>query len=225
MSKRAKDNFFERNYLGIFNDDSLDSLLYSLNFTGFNDEWTHVVIPRTSITNWTREQESIACIPRDTFECIRPYFIDEIDLKENLKEKGKKKMSDFDKILNLYEDIETDRIKKSYFKEYEKILNESAEAKIAKKVEEYALKELKKVFPDYDETKQNIIVVDWNNSDETKKTIEELEKKRKEEAKKADKIIQEARALLELAENYEQKVEILKAYGILDEKGVLKNNE
>lgn len=145
-------------------------------------------------------------------------------LSENKKEKRKEenKMADTNKILYVYEDIVSKKIREHYDNKIQEIEKESGEAKIAQKVREFALKELKKAFPDYDETKQRIIVVDYDLQEQTKKTIEDLNKERRKDLTRLDESLQEIKAMLELAQTFDEKMKVLQAYGVVDNKGVMK---
>lgn len=144
---------------------------------------------------------------------------DAINQKEKEERREENKMADTRKILNIYEDIETLKIRKKYDEKCENVESESTESKIAKKVREYAQKELKKAFLNYDES---IITVTFKFTDETRTKIEEVHKEGRKEQEKLDEKIQEINAILEMAETFEQKMQILLAYDVIDNKGVMK---
>lgn len=205
-----------------YNNSVLDNLFCALSRQ--DNSWDYVVLPKNKIRSLDVKHE-YSEMPTWEIESINPYLIREEDLEKAFPKQDRKeenKMADTRKILNIYEDIETLKIRKNYDEKCEKVESESVESKIAKKVREYAQKELKKVFPDYDESKESIITVTFKITDETRTKIEELHKERRKEQEKLDKKIQEINAILEMAETFEQKMQTLLAYDVVDNKGVMK---
>ena len=205
-----------------YNNSVLDNLFYALSRQ--DNSWDYVVLPKNEIRSLEVKHE-YSEMPTWEIESIDPYLIREEDLEKAFQKQDRKeenKMADTRKILNIYEDIEIVKIRKKYDEKCEKVESESVESKIAKKVREYAQKELKKAFPDYDESKESIITVTFKITDETRIKIEELHKERRKEQEKLDKKIQEINAILEMAETFEQKMQTLLAYDVVDDKGVMK---
>ena len=220
MERKGK-NLFCGIYNPYYNNDAIDSMLYSLNIR--DNYFDFIKTPRKRITSLGVEKNP-GEFNKWSLEAIEPYCVRKEDLEKVFQKQDRKeenKMADTRKILNIYEDIETLKIRKKYDEKCEKVESESVESKIAEKVREYAQKELKKAFPDYDESKESIIAVVFNITDETKTKIEELHKERRKEQEKLDKKIQEINAILEIAETFEQKMDILKAYNVVDKKGVI----
>ena len=205
-----------------YNNSDLDNLLCGLSRQDNN--WDYVVLPKNKIRNLEIEQRYDE-MPIWNLETIIPWCIRKEDLEKVFPKQDRKeenKMADTNKILYVYEDIESKRIRECYDNKIQETEKESGEAKIAQKVREFALKELKKAFPDYDETKQRIIVVDYDLQEQTKKTIEDLNKERRKDLTRLDERLQEIKAMLELAQTFDEKMKVLKAYDVVDNKGVMK---
>lgn len=201
--------------------DSIDSLLYSLNRR--DNSFDFIITPRNRITNLNFEANP-GEFHKWSIEAIEPYCVRKEDLEkvfQKEKRKEENKMADANKILYVYEDIVSKKIREHYGKKIEEADKESVEAKIAQKAREFALKELKKTFTDYDETKENLIVIDYNLRGETKKIISGLENERRKDLVSLDERITEIRAMLELAQTFDEKMQVLKAYEVVDKKGVI----
>ncbi len=163
-------------------------------------------------------------MPMWEIESINPYLIREEDLEKAFQKQDRKeenKMRDGNRILNIYEDIESKKINQCYNAKIGEIEKESAETKIAEKAKEFALKELKKVFPDYDENRERLILVTHEFKEETQTKINDLNKERRKELIALDEKITEIRAVMEITETFEQKMDILKSYNVVDKKGVI----
>lgn len=189
-----------------------------------DNSWDYVVLPKNKIRS-LEVKHGYGEMPMWEIESINPFLIREEDLEKVFQKEERKeenKMADTNKILYVYEDIVSKKIREHYDNKIQETEKESGEAKIAQKVREFALKELKKAFPDYDETKQRIIVVDYNLQEQTKKTIEDLNKERRKDLTRLDESLQEIKAMLELAQTFDEKMKVLQAYGVVDNKGVMK---
>lgn len=221
MNNKSK-NLFCSTYNPYSNNDAIDSMLYSLNRR--DNSFDFIITPRNRITNLNFEANP-GEFHKWSIEAIEPYCVRKEDLEkvfQKEKRKEENKMADTNKILYVYEDIESIKIREHYDNKIQETEKESGEAKIAQKVREFALKELKKAFPDYDETKQRIIVVDYDLQEQTKKTIEDLNKERRKDLTRLDERLQEIKAMLELAQTFDEKMKVLKAYDVVDNKGVMK---
>lgn len=221
MNNKSK-NLFYSTYNPYSNNNAIDSMLYSLNRR--DNSFDFIITPRNRIINLNFEANP-GEFHKWSIEAIEPYCVRKEDLEKVFQKEERKeedKMADTNKILCVYEDIVVNKIREHYNKRKDETEKESTEAKIAQKVREFALKELKKTFPDYDETKQRIIVVDYDLQEQTKKIMVELEEERKKDLIKLDERITEIRAILEMAETFEQKMQTLLAYDVVDNKGVMK---
>lgn len=194
-----------------------DSLRYYLDRK--RPDTNMVIIPEDNILDFELNCDG-AMVRSTTIKCLEPLVVEQKLLNELVNCKEKNKMPDTRKILKIYESIEIEKILKNFDKKIKEVELESVESKITKKVREYAQKELKAAFPDYDESKENIITVTFKKTDETTTKISELYEEKEEELEKLNKKIDEINALADIAETFEQKMEILKAYNIVDKKGV-----
>lgn len=137
--------------------------------------------------------------------------------KENKKNKGENKM---EKILELYRKNEIAKIDKHYNELLQEERDNSTIGKIVKKLREQSEKELKKVYTDsYYEMKYKINIT-FDNTPELEEAIKKLIDKRDEELEILKDRIEEIKALTEITETYEQKIDILKNYGILNKEGI-----
>lgn len=132
------------------------------------------------------------------------------DTNTEIKEKENKKM---EKILEIYEDKKIKEIEQKYDKQLIEVVNNDPITVYVKQAEE-ALKEMLK-------TEKLTIIVDtdvvqWTQ--ETREKRDEIIETIQKEKQKLNQQIVEIEALLELAPNYEEKVQILKDYGIMDRK-------
>ena len=134
---------------------------------------------------------------------ISPYY-DEKDIK-------KEETNNMLKILKIYEEKKTKEIEEKYDKQL-KELEENDPVTIYKKQSEETLKEI------LDTEELEIII----NSDVCEFTKETMDKKKEtintihNKKRELETQISEIEALLELAPNYEEKIQILKDYGIID---------
>ena len=147
-------------------------------------------------------------IGEDAPDAIR-YFVEKYD-------KNKKGEKDNMEILNIYEDREASKIRKRYGEEIKKVESED--------VFESLRLNFKKQFKDLFENEfnkklniDNIITAEAMIyiTRETDEKIDKLKIARKEELEKLDELLQEVRAQLEIAKDYDTQIKILKRYDIL----------
>jgi hypothetical protein len=220
MNNKSK-NLFCSTYNPCSNNGAIDSMLYSLNRR--DNSFDFIITPRNRIINLELEMNPSES-NKWSIEAIEPYCVRKEDLEKVFQKEERKeedKMRDGNRILNIYEDIESKKINQCYDAKIGEIEKESAETKIAEKAKEFALKELKKVFPDYDENRERLILVTHEFKEETQTKINDLNKERRKELIALDEKITEIRAVMEIAETFEQKMDILKAYNVVDKKGVI----
>lgn len=201
----------------------------------FNEEKKYIVIPKDSIIEWETRNDGITKITFhptsatiDAKNSIARFHDDAIDslkyfttkaISENSKGGIEKDM----KILNIYEDYQIIKIKEKTKKEIQKIEENSPEYKIIKKYEEKMKQELGKIYEEEfikEKINSNIIY-----SQKTLRQKEEIYKIEEKQRIELDMKLQEIKSLLELAENYEQKVEILKAYKVINKNGTINTGE
>lgn len=120
-----------------------------------------------------------------------------------------------------------------YRKDAIKMIDATADANIAEirkksklgqifeKVLKYSEKQLKDAYPDNFEIAKNFIYISFDNDGKMQKQIDEEIQKRNEAIESLDEALRDVKALLSITETYEQKIDILKRYEILDKDGLL----
>lgn len=129
------------------------------------------------------------------------------------------------KILDIYKQKQIEMLDNDANKEIKKTIKNSVENKIMEKYYEKINKELMEKCPSVFDEEFKSAYIEINQSKDTKEKIQEIEK---EHSKKIDELkekIEEIKALLDIAENYEQKISILKAYKIINKNNVMNNGE
>lgn len=106
-------------------------------------------------------------------------------------------------------------------KKIQDVRKSSELGKIFEKVFNQSQKEIKNAYPDNYEIMKNKIYISFENDDVTQREIDDLIEIRNKQIEDHDEKIKKVKALLAIAETYEQKIQILKNYEILDEYGVL----
>lgn len=184
----------------------------------FASNYDYICIPKNRILNleaeFNYEEKN-----KINIECFEPFFWRKEDCEKMFKGKEENEMEKIEYLLNIYENYQVKKIKKERDEKIEKIQKESPEHKILEKVNDFTLKELQKIFKDYDENKEKIMEINLIFREETDKKIKEIIKDSEKECSLVDLKIQEVKSLLRIAETFEQKMEILKNYDILDKNG------
>lgn len=208
------ESIFRRDILGIFDEpinicSKLDKINKKENLKMFND-YDYIKIPTKNCLNIERESNSINTISKTELAFIgEPIF-------ENKKEKeGNNNMEE---ILKIYEKNQLKKIDNEKAEKIEKIKNESQIGKIVSNLKKQADKELSKIIEDYDKN-ENVINIDFELDPITKKKTHKIVNEAFDKIGNLKNRIEEVKSLLNITENYEQKIEILKNYKILDEKG------
>lgn len=161
-----------------------------------------------TIHNETKKLQTI------TIKAIGMNFLKYNENNENINNKGEYIM----RILDLYEEKEIKRIRKEIDEKIEKVELSGETAKIAKKIKKIAKEELeKKGITD------DLIDVSYKDTDEVIQEKEKILKLNTEKRKELSETIAEIKALLDITENFEQKMKILKSYGVVTQKGTLSN--
>lgn len=138
-------------------------------------------------------------------------------LLENIKIEGVSKNM---KILNIYEDKKIEKFNQELEEERNKILLKDPFNAIVEQAKKQ-IKDLYKNENDIDlsesdiELTSNLILM----SKETQVKLENIEKNHMDSRKNLDKLLQEVNAQLELTNDYDKQIAILKNYGILDKNG------
>ena len=147
---------------------------------------------------------------------VKEYIKTKID--EQIKEY---KENSIDKILEIYRKDMIKIIDETFDENIKEIRESSELGRIFKKVLEYSQKKLKEAYPDNFEKMKNKIYMDFDNDDEIQRQIEEEMAERDKAIESLDDTLKDVKALLNITETYEQKMDILKRYEILDEDGLL----
>ena len=153
-------------------------------------------------------------LPRITIEVTAMQFLKNDENNENINNKGE----DIMRILDLYEEKEIKRIEKEIDEKLENVELSGEAAKIAKKLRKIAKEELEKKGMTDD-----LIDVCYIDTEEVKQEKEKILELNREKRKELRETIAEIKALLDIAENFEQKMKILKSYGVVTQKGTLSN--
>lgn len=101
------------------------------------------------------------------------------------------------------------------------IKKKSKLGQIFEKILKYSEKQIKDAYPDNFEIAKNLIYISFDNDEKTQRKIDEEISKRNEAIESLDDTLKDVKALLYITENYEQKMDILKRYEILDKDGLL----
>lgn len=146
------------------------------------------------------------------------YYYDNVEINKNIKNKGENNMN---KILEIYREKQTKEIEKKYDSELEDLEFNDPLQTIVREMTKEMNNQIKTIYEN--EEIEEPIVIDCNLSSQsfTKETIEKRKKivdKIRAEKQKLNEKISEIQALLELAPNYEEKIKILRDYGIIDKK-------
>lgn len=167
-----------------------------------------ILTREVDILNFTEASIESIC-PTDTKICIVEwYYIFKGIFSDFKKEEGKML-----KILELYEEKKTKEIEGKYDKQLEEV-EANDPVKIIIKDAEHTIKQIL-------DTENLRVIINADICEFTKETMNERKKIidiiRKEKQNLSTQIA-EIKALLELAPNYEEKVKILRDYGIMDKK-------
>lgn len=142
------------------------------------------------------------------------------EIKKDKKESENNNMEKINEILNLYKRNQMKEIDRQCDEDIKFIRETSDLAKIANKLKAQALKELNKLYPNK-ENKDKLIDIFYNNTSETQKEIDKRIEDREEEYKKLNEKIDSVKALIAIAETFEQKMQILKNYEIINKEGII----
>lgn len=152
-------------------------------------------------------------------KCVQPvteYIRTKID--EQIKEY---KENSIDKILEISRKDMIKIIDETCDENIKEIRKNSKLGQIFTEVLQYSQKKIKETYPDNFETLKDKIYINFENDEETQRKIDEEIAERNQAIEDLDKMLEEVKALLKLAETYEQKMDILKRYEILNEDGLL----
>lgn len=211
------ENIFKRDILGIFDEpinicNKLDKIDEKEKLNMFTD-YDYIKIPTKDCLSFERESN---CLNNSIKTELT--FVGELIFENKNEKENKKGNVDMEEILKIYENNQFKKIDKEKAGKIEKIRNESEIGKIVSNLKKQADKELSKIIEDYDKN-ENIINIDFELDPITKKKTHKIVDEAFDKIGNLKNKIEEVKSLLNIAENYEQKIEILKNYEILDEKG------
>ena len=153
-------------------------------------------------------------LSRITIEATAMQVLKNDENNENINNKGE----DIMRILDLYEEKEIKRIEKEIDEKLKNVELSGEAAKIAKKITKIAKEELeKKGITD------DLIDVSYRDTEEVRQEKEKILENARDKKRALFTTIAEIKALLAIAENFEQKMKILKSYGVVTQKGTLSN--
>ena len=122
-------------------------------------------------------------------------------------------MNNFEEILDIYKKRKRDLIEK----EYNSVINKMFLEGYIEKLKENIMEQILKDYPDFKEMVDIKLTVFATGKGE-EEIIKPARKKEEQSFMKLDKLIAEVKAQLSLAETYEQKIDVLVRYEILDKK-------
>jgi hypothetical protein len=131
---------------------------------------------------------------------------------KNIKEDNK-----IMKILELYKERKEEAIVKDFEKKEEAILAEDEIQKIIKEM----VHQVNSIFEN--EAREDRLYIDSKNfcQEKTMDKLDELDEEKEDEILQLNKTIEEIEAMFEMTEDYEERMKILKKYGIINKDGKL----
>lgn len=178
------------------------------------ENFTHISIPKENLLSYSIESISPNSYPKINIECINPLFETDIIVDK----KNKKEGNNMEEILKIYKENKIIKLRKEQDKLFEEIRENSELGKIAQKLKKQAEKELEKNIPNY---KKEMIYIGFGNTEDMIKKEDELNSQFNEKRDEIEKELEEIKALISETTTYEQKIDILKAYNVLDKNGKL----
>lgn len=143
------------------------------------------------------------------------------EIKNKIKEMGKEKgdnMEKIDNILERYKKYQIDFINADTETNIALIRENSEIGKLVKKIKKQFVKEIEKLYPE-EKNKENLIDIKYVDTEDLRKEIDEEIENHNTRIEVLNSDLADAKALIEIAETFEQKMEILKNYNIIDEEG------
>lgn len=138
--------------------------------------------------------------------------------KENKENKGDKNMDDLEVILQKYKKYQIDFIDAETETNLANLREKSKIGKLVKKIKEQFIKEIEKIYPE-EKNIENFVSISYVDTKDLREKIDEEIELHDIQIESLNSDIDDARALLKIAETYEQKMQILKNYNIIDEEG------
>lgn len=179
----------------------------------------HYYMPYEPTTHQLYRPNGIGNIAIDTMsDYINDYISRRLVLDiptEETKTFNIKGENEMNRIVELYEERNRDKIYTEYEKKCAKIKLADENYKVYKEC-------LDKLTPIYEKTKQTFRdITEPYLSEETAKKLDELELKKEADLTKLENELDEIKAQISMCETYEQKQSVLKLYKVIDENGKL----
>lgn len=174
----------------------------------------YIKIPAGKIFDFNIEQDCSTIFPK--LELSAVYNESYFNYKD--KEKEGKNMENFEKILDRYKQYQIDFINADTETNIALIIEQSETEKIINKFKKQLIDELNKKYPN-DEYKTDDIEIYLKFPKELEEKLENENEMHNTSIEVLESDINDAKLLLNAAQTYEQKMEILKNYKILDNEG------
>lgn len=179
-----------------------------------------VTIDGNKITNFSIDSSGTSIVDTDT---TSRHDVIKNKIKEMGKEKGDN-MERINNILNLYKEHQIREFDRQCDEDIEFIRKTSVLANVTEKLRKQAKKELEKLYPDKDyEDIKYYIYLGYENDKKTQEAINERVDYRKEQIEKLERNLDDIKALIAIAETFDEKMQILKNYEVIDEDGKIKS--
>lgn len=123
------------------------------------------------------------------------------------------------KILELYKERELDYIQETFEETKKALIEKDAFTKLHNKYADEIKKLYKKEYGE--EMKYNLVLGEGFLTSETRESIDEADDEKVFEIENLEELIEEVEALLDMTNDYDKKIEILKKYQILNEEGMI----
>lgn len=146
------------------------------------------------------------------------------ELEKKMEEWKGDNMERINNILNLYKEHQIREFDRQCNEDIEFIRKTSVLANVTEKLRKQAKKELEKLYPDKDyEDIKYYIYLGYENDKKTQEAINERLDYRKEQIEKLERNLDDIKALIAIAETFDEKMQILKNYEVIDEDGKIKS--
>lgn len=141
------------------------------------------------------------------------------DILNRLNNLGNIKENKNMKILELYKERELDYIQETFEETKKALIEKDAFTKLHNKYADEIKKLYKKEYGE--EMKYNLVLGEGFLTSETRESIDEADDEKVFELENLDEMLEEVTALLEMTDDYDKQIEILKKYDILNEEGMI----
>lgn len=141
------------------------------------------------------------------------------DIWNRLNNLGNIKENKNMKILELYKERELDYIQETFEETKKALIEKDAFTKLHNKYADEIKKLYKKEYGE--EMKYNLVLGEGFLTSETRESIDEADDEKVFEIENLEELIEEVEALLDMTDDYDKRIEILKRYNILSEEGML----